>query len=95
MLERTLSTQFIPGTNLRGEVAGANWSYLLPSLELEHKSGRADKCKSGALARLGRVSIGGCLGSGRSLPLDRWGSVTHIESRRATRFHWRITAPIW
>src|SRR3954465_14023616 len=35
MLETTLATEFIPSTNLKGEVAGANWSFLLPSLELE------------------------------------------------------------
>jgi hypothetical protein len=34
MLETTLSTSFIPGTNLKGEVAGANWSFLLPNLNL-------------------------------------------------------------
>jgi SAM-dependent methyltransferase len=36
MLELTLATQFVPGTNLRGQVAGANWSFLLPALDLEH-----------------------------------------------------------
>ena len=35
MLDTTLATEFIPSTNLKGEVAGANWSFLLPSLELE------------------------------------------------------------
>jgi hypothetical protein len=35
MLDTTLTTEFIPSTNLKGEVAGANWSFLLPSLELE------------------------------------------------------------
>ena len=35
MLDITLETEFIPGVNVRGEVAGANWSFLLPSLELE------------------------------------------------------------
>jgi SAM-dependent methyltransferase len=34
MLDITLATEFIPGTNVRGEVTGANWSFLLPSLEL-------------------------------------------------------------
>jgi hypothetical protein len=36
MLDTTLATEFIPGTNVRGEVTGANWSFLLPSLELGH-----------------------------------------------------------
>lgn len=35
MLETTLATTFIPGTNLKGKVAGANWSFLLPNLNLE------------------------------------------------------------
>lgn len=35
MLDTTLATTFVPGTNLKGEVAGANWSFLLPSLELD------------------------------------------------------------
>jgi len=35
MLELTLATQFVPGTNLRGEVSGANWMFLLPALDLE------------------------------------------------------------
>jgi hypothetical protein len=34
MLDTTLATEFIPGTNIRGEVAGANWTFLLPQLEL-------------------------------------------------------------
>lgn len=34
MLETTTATTFVPGTNLKGQVAGANWSFLLPSLEL-------------------------------------------------------------
>ncbi|GIV82261.1 MAG: hypothetical protein KatS3mg051_1615 [Anaerolineae bacterium] len=32
MLERTLSTNFVPGSNLRGEVSGANWLFALPTL---------------------------------------------------------------
>ncbi|MFL5805325.1 MAG: phosphotransferase [Roseiflexaceae bacterium] len=35
MLETTLATEFVPGTNLKGNVAGANWTFLLPSLELD------------------------------------------------------------
>jgi phosphotransferase family enzyme/methyltransferase family protein len=33
MLDITLATEFLPGTNLKGQVAGANWSFLLPSME--------------------------------------------------------------
>jgi hypothetical protein len=35
MLENTLSTEFLPGTNLTGGVARAAWRFLLPNLELE------------------------------------------------------------
>jgi hypothetical protein len=35
VLDTTLATRFEPGTNVRGEVAGANWTFLLPSLELD------------------------------------------------------------
>lgn len=35
MLETTLNNQYIPGSNLKGEVSGAAWTYLLPSLEQE------------------------------------------------------------
>ncbi len=34
MLDTTLATDFIPGTNLKDAVAGANWLFLLPSLEV-------------------------------------------------------------
>lgn len=35
MLENTLSTDFIPGTNLTGGLARASWRFLLPNLELD------------------------------------------------------------
>jgi len=35
MLERTLKTQYVPGSVLKGDVSGAAWTYLLPNLELE------------------------------------------------------------
>src|SRR5574337_452299 len=35
MLDTTLTTEIIPGTNVKGHVSGDNWSYLLPRLELE------------------------------------------------------------
>jgi hypothetical protein len=36
MLENTLSTNFVPGTNLTGGLARASWRFLLPSLELDN-----------------------------------------------------------
>jgi hypothetical protein len=35
MLENTLTTEFIPGTNLTGGLARASWRFLLPNLELD------------------------------------------------------------
>jgi hypothetical protein len=35
MLETTMNTKFIPGTNLTGGLGTADWRFLLPSLELE------------------------------------------------------------
>lgn len=35
MLERTLATDFVPGSNLRGAVSGANWLFALPALRLK------------------------------------------------------------
>ena len=34
MLEVALAAPYVPGTNIKGEVAGANWVFLLPSLEM-------------------------------------------------------------
>lgn len=36
MLETTLKTDFVPGTNLTGGLAAAAWRFLLPSLQLEN-----------------------------------------------------------
>ncbi|HEU5099736.1 MAG TPA: phosphotransferase [Roseiflexaceae bacterium] len=52
MLDTTLATEFIPGTNLKGEVAGANWSFLLPSLDLERIVCFGALPASGSFARL-------------------------------------------
>jgi hypothetical protein len=35
VLAHTLGTEFLPASNLRGEVAGAAWRYLLPTMEHE------------------------------------------------------------
>lgn len=36
MLSRTLATDYSPGLNLKHDLAGGSWTYLLPHLELEH-----------------------------------------------------------
>ena len=35
VLDRTLSTEFVPGTNLNGELACVDWRFLLPSLQFQ------------------------------------------------------------
>jgi hypothetical protein len=59
MLETTLTTEFVPGTNLKGNVAGANWTFLLPSLELDLILcvGMPPVAALTTLARLGRVVL--------------------------------------
>lgn len=56
MLETTLATTFTPGTNIKGSAAGANWSFLLPSLELERIAyfGLPTDAALESLARIGR-----------------------------------------
>lgn len=34
MLDITLATEFLPGTNVKGEVTGANWLFLLPKMDI-------------------------------------------------------------
>ncbi len=35
MLETTLNTEFLPGTNVKGDMVSADWRFLLPSLEVD------------------------------------------------------------
>src|SRR5262245_44610077 len=62
MLEMTLATEFVPGTNLKGNVAGANWSFLLPSLELERILcvGASSAATLATLSRVGREVLVVC-----------------------------------
>ena len=62
MLEITLATKFVPGTNVKGDVAGANWSYLLPNLELERvvSLGVPPAATLATLSRLGREVVVVC-----------------------------------
>ena len=56
MLDTTLATEFIPGTNLKGNVVGANWTFLLPSLELDEIIclGAPQAAALATLSRIGR-----------------------------------------
>ena len=53
------SERFRPGTNVKGDVGGANWSYLLPSLELDRVVclGRPSRPALATLAGLGEVTV--------------------------------------
>lgn len=35
MLETTLNTEFLPGTNVKGDMVSADWRFLLPNLEVD------------------------------------------------------------
>jgi hypothetical protein len=71
MLELTLATRFEIGTNVKGNVAGANWSFLLPSLELDQVLciGSPSAEDLVTLARLARrvLIVGRAPSGGRSL----------------------------
>lgn len=55
LLETTLATDFVPGTNVRWQVTGGNWTFLLPSLEIERTVCFGDPTPA-TLATLERVS---------------------------------------
>jgi hypothetical protein len=55
MLETTLATEFVPGTNVRWQVTGANWTFLLPSLEID-RALCIGLPTAAALATLARIS---------------------------------------
>lgn len=59
MLETTLATTFTPGSNLKGQVAGANWTFLLPSLEVERIVilGKPSAAALTTLTRLGQLTV--------------------------------------
>jgi hypothetical protein len=54
-LETTLGDEFVPGSNLKGAVEGANWCFLLPSLEIGRVVSVGAPSRS-ALATLSRLS---------------------------------------
>lgn len=63
MLDITMATDFVPGTNVKGRVAGANWSFLLPRFDLDRVVcyGMPSAAACATLARLGCevVVVGG------------------------------------
>jgi hypothetical protein len=65
MLETTLTTTFVPGANLKGQVAGANWVFLLPNLNLERVVclGAPSPTTLTTLSRLSREVVVACVNS--------------------------------
>lgn len=79
LLSITRATAFVPGTNQRWHVTGANWTFLLPSLELGHILciGRPSDATLATLRRIGRtvtvvasLDAGGMAAVGGATPLD-------------------------
>src|SRR5262245_41247362 len=90
MLEMTLATEFVPGTNLKGNVAGANWSFLLPSLELERILcvGISSAAALATLSRLGREVLVVCERSQQSeqiSAISRQGGLANVRPIVADR----------
>ena len=71
MLEATLQSDFRPGTNLRGDIAGATWALLLPQLDPERIVclGPPGEASLARLAQLGREVIVACRTSRQSAAL--------------------------
>jgi aminoglycoside phosphotransferase (APT) family kinase protein/SAM-dependent methyltransferase len=85
-------TRFVPGSNLKGTVGGANWCFLLPSLELGRIVclGLPSTPALATLARLGDEVIvcapaGELRGIRRRVGLDALRTVTLLEVNRRDR----------
>lgn len=55
MLTRTMATDYSPGINLKHDLAGASWTFLMPRLELEHVV-CIGKVSQATLTTLSRIS---------------------------------------
>lgn len=84
MLQTTLATEFLPGTNLLGDATGAGWVHLLPELEVERVLclGAPSPESLRTLARLGReVSVRAAPGS----KLEALQRLATLEGLRSVR----------
>lgn len=74
MLELTRATQFVPGSNVRGAVAGASWVFALPRLEFDRIvcMGAPAPASLAMLAQLGRERVICCSGGQAAAALERW-----------------------
>jgi phosphotransferase family enzyme len=77
MLETTLTSSFVPGVNIKGAVAGANWMFLRPSIPSEHLACLGVPSES-TLATLVRFS-----GTVTIVAGARQARAAEMESRRA------------
>ena len=67
VLERTLSVDYSPASNLKGTVTGANWTFFLPSLEVERVLclGVPSDSTLATLARIARTVFVACEKAGQ------------------------------
>src|SRR5919199_5061175 len=75
VLAHARATRLVPGSNLKGQdVAGAAWTFLLPSLELDLVLciGTPAAATLRTLSRLATEVAVACLGAGERRRLRRW-----------------------
>ena len=86
MLETTLSTSFSPGTNIKGQVAGANWSFLLPCLELDRTVciGAPPLTTLTTLSRLNREVIVTCRNARQAQAVHALGQKNNLANVHTT-----------
>lgn len=89
MLEVTRTKQFLPGVNVKGQVAGANWMFLRPSIDAGHVVcvGVPPLTSVATLARFSR-KVMVIVPPWRPMPAAttyaQWPNVTALQFRRAT-----------
>jgi hypothetical protein len=85
MLQATLASEFLPGTNLPGDATGAGWVHLLPELELERVLclGAPSPGSLRSLAHLSREVLVCAAPGGRLAALQR---LAALEGLRAVHF---------
>ena len=74
VLETTRATRFLPGSNVKGEVVGANWRFLLPAL-------RHDRIVS--FGRPGRATLAGLEAACEELVVIEEGTPANAPDRSA------------
>jgi hypothetical protein len=86
VLELTRASSFVPGSNVRGNVAGASWVFALPGLDLARIVclGAPAPASLAMLARLGRERLICICGGRDAVRIQRWrdaSGLPHVEVR--------------